>query len=87
MARPGRIPGTGLTLQEELIDLDAARVFDIQVPFAEETRGCRCGDVLRGLIRPEECALFAKVCTPRNPVGPCMVSFEGSCAAAYKYGS
>jgi hydrogenase expression/formation protein HypD len=81
------IPGTGLTLREEFGDLDASRAFDIRVPLAKETNGCRCGDVLRGLIRPEGCGLFARVCTPENPLGPCMVSFEGSCAAAYKYGS
>jgi hydrogenase expression/formation protein HypD len=83
----GWIPGTGLALQKELAELDAVRVFDIHVPLAKETKGCRCGDVLRGLIRPEGCALFAKACTPQNPLGPCMVSSEGSCAAAYKYGS
>jgi hydrogenase expression/formation protein HypD len=83
----GQIPGTGLALQKGLAELDAVRVFDIQVPCVKETEGCRCGDVLRGLLRPEGCALFAKICTPQNPVGPCMVSFEGSCAAAYKYGS
>jgi hydrogenase expression/formation protein HypD len=83
----GLIPGTGLTLREEFGDLDASRAFDIRVPLAKETNGCRCGDVLRGLIRPEGCGLFARVCTPENPLGPCMVSFEGSCAAAYKYGS
>ena len=83
----GRISGTGLALQKELAGLDAVRVFDIQIPLAKENKGCRCGDVLRGLIRPEGCGLFAKVCTPENPLGPCMVSFEGSCAAAYKYGS
>ena len=83
----GMIPGTGLTLRAEFSGLDASRVFDLRVPSAKENKGCRCGDVLRGLIRPEECALFARVCTPQNPLGPCMVSFEGSCAAAYKYGS
>jgi hydrogenase expression/formation protein HypD len=83
----GRIPRTGLALQKGLAELDASRVFDVQVPFVQETRGCRCGDVLRGLVRPEGCPLFGKICTPQNPVGPCMVSFEGSCAAAYKYGS
>jgi hydrogenase expression/formation protein HypD len=83
----GLIPGTGLTLREEFGDLDASRAFDFQVHSSREIKGCRCGDVLRGLIRPEECGLFARVCTPQNPVGPCMVSFEGSCAAAYKYGS
>ena len=83
----GWIAGTGLRLRKGFAELDASRAFDIQVPSARETNGCRCGDVLRGLIRPEGCPLFSKVCTPQNPVGPCMVSFEGSCAAAYKYGS
>ena len=83
----GVIPGTGLALREELANFDASRVFDLNLPPPKEPRGCRCGDVLRGVLRPQECNLFAKVCTPQNPVGPCMVSFEGSCAAAYKYGS
>jgi hydrogenase expression/formation protein HypD len=83
----GLIPGTGLALQKEFAELDASRAFDIPVALARESNGCRCGDVLRGLIRPEGCPLFGNVCTPQNPVGPCMVSFEGSCAAAYKYGS
>jgi len=83
----GRIAGTGLAFREELAELDASRAFELKVPATKETKGCRCGEVLCGLIRPEGCALFAKACTPDNPVGPCMVSFEGSCAAAYKYGS
>jgi hydrogenase expression/formation protein HypD len=83
----GRIPGTGLALQEELAGLDASRVFDIPLSAVKETEGCRCGDVLRGLVRPAGCSLFGGICTPLNPVGPCMVSSEGSCAAAYKYGS
>jgi len=82
----GWIAGTGLALRKERGGLDASRAFDLCLPPAKEVRGCRCGDVLRGLIRPAECALFAGMCTPRNPVGPCMVSFEGSCAAAHKYG-
>jgi hydrogenase expression/formation protein HypD len=81
----GWIPGTGLTLREELAELDASRVFDLQLPPAKDPGGCRCGEVLRGVIRPQECPLFAGACTPKNPIGPCMVSFEGSCAAAYKY--
>jgi hydrogenase expression/formation protein HypD len=48
-------------------------------------KGCRCGDVLLGAITPPECKLFAKVCTPEKPLGPCMVSSEGACAAYYKY--
>jgi hydrogenase expression/formation protein HypD len=54
----GLIPGTGLTLREEFGDLDASRAFDIRVPLAKENNGCRCGDVLRGLIRPKGCGLF-----------------------------
>jgi hydrogenase expression/formation protein HypD len=83
----GLIPGTGLALRKEFAELDASRAFDIRGALARESNGCRCGDVLRGLIRPEGCALFGNVCAPQKPVGPCMVSFEGSCAAAYKYGS
>ena len=52
---------------------------------AQNPKGCRCGDVLRGIMAPDECPLFRKVCTPENPVGPCMVSSEGSCAAYYRY--
>ena len=83
----GCIPGTGLTFREELAGLDAARIFDLPRIQSRENPGCRCGELLRGAIRPRECSLFAKICTPENPVGPCMVSFEGSCAAAHKYGS
>lgn len=83
----GSIPGTGLAFRKELADFDAARAFDLPRVQSRENPGCRCGEVLRGVIRPQECRLFAEVCTPENPVGPCMVSSEGSCAAAYKYGS
>jgi hydrogenase expression/formation protein HypD len=82
----GVIPGTGLALREELAGLDASRIFDLTLSPAREPRGCRCGDVLRGVLRPRECNLFGTVCTPQSPAGPCMVSFEGSCSAAYKYG-
>jgi len=82
----GVIPGSGLKIRDEYADFDAARLFpDIEVPPTREHKGCRCGDVLRGLIFPYECALFGKVCTPTEPVGPCMVSSEGSCAAYYRY--
>ena len=83
----GTIPGTGLALREELSGFDAARAFALPLIPSRENPGCRCGEVLRGVIRPRECKLFAAVCTPQNPVGPCMVSFEGSCAAAFKYDS
>lgn len=83
----GLIPGSGLALRDEFAGMDASRVFDLKVPPAKELPGCRCGDVLRGLIAPRECSLFGKICTPQNPTGPCMVSFEGCCAAAFKYRS
>jgi hydrogenase expression/formation protein HypD len=83
----GCIHGTGLAFREELAELDAGRIFDLPRVQSRENPGCRCGEVLRGVIRPRECRMFGEACTPENPLGPCMVSFEGSCAAAYKYGS
>ena len=81
----GEIPASGLALRETLRHRDAAQAFPVTVPPAEEPTGCRCGEVLRGVIDPPACALFRRVCTPRNPIGPCMVSAEGACAAYYKY--
>jgi hydrogenase expression/formation protein HypD len=81
----GSIPAAGLGIREEYGVFDAMRVLGLSLPDVPPLAGCRCGDVLRGKIRPDECPLFKKVCTPANPVGPCMVSTEGSCAAYYKY--
>lgn len=82
----GSIPGSGLKIRDEFASRDAARVFaGIEVPAASEPKGCRCGDVLRGACTPTECPLFRRVCTPDNPVGACMVSNEGTCAAYFKY--
>jgi len=81
----GTIPDSGLALREEYICLDALSHFELELPPVPEPKGCRCGDVLKGVIIPPECALFAKKCTPETPVGACMVSSEGSCAAYYKY--
>jgi len=81
----GIIPSSGLRLQAAYARFDAARVFPLEVPPSREPPGCRCGDVLRGLFLPPECPLFARVCTPQQPVGPCMVSAEGACAAYYQY--
>jgi len=80
------LPTSGLRIREEYARYDAARRFPVEVQPAREPPGCRCGDVLRGVLRPVECPLFARVCTPQNPVGPCMVSAEGACAAHYQYG-
>ncbi len=81
----GVIPGTGLTLREEYAEWDAARRFDVSPPEPREIPGCQCGDVLRGVTLPFECRLFGTGCTPEHPIGPCMVSSEGSCAAYYRY--
>ncbi len=81
----GDIPGSGYRLRDEFADFDAVRRFQPEVEPTVEPAGCRCGDVLRAHLAPDGCPLFRKVCTPENPVGPCMVSSEGSCAAYYRY--
>ena len=81
----GDIPGSGYRLREQFADFDAVRRFQPEVEPTIEPKGCRCGDVLRAHMAPSECPLFRTVCTPENPVGPCMVSSEGSCAAYYRY--
>ena len=80
----GPIAGSGLAIRKEFSAWDAASIA-VNVEPAREHPGCRCGEVLRGLIRPQECALFGKVCTPENPRGACMVSSEGACAAVYHF--
>lgn len=82
----GSIPNSGLDLRDEYTHFDALKKFNIKLVSQPEPKGCRCGDVLKGVIIPPECGLFSKTCTPETPVGPCMVSTEGSCAAYYKYG-
>ena len=81
----GEIPDSGFGLRGELEEYDARKRFSIQPGAATLQNGCRCGDVITGKIRPRQCPLFGRVCTPEDPVGPCMVSSEGACAAAYKY--
>jgi hydrogenase expression/formation protein HypD len=83
----GVIPGSGLAIRPELAALDAVQRFGLRVIDAPEPRGCACGDILSGIRTPPECTLFRKLCTPMNPVGPCMVSSEGTCAAYYRYSS
>ena len=81
----GVIAGSGLGLREEFSAFDAERRFAIAYSEAETPTACRCGDVICGRIAPQACPMFGRVCTPEDPVGPCMVSSEGACAAAYKY--
>ena len=81
----GTIPLSGLDLRPAYADLDARRRFRIVAEAAPARKGCRCGDVLRGRIDPPACPLFNKACRPDSPVGPCMVSSEGSCSAWVLY--
>ncbi len=81
----GNIPGSGLLLREEFSEFDAWKAFDPKTEDVQALPGCRCGQVLKGQILPDECPLFRNKCTPASPVGPCMVSTEGSCAAFFKY--
>ena len=81
----GRIEGSGLALKEDLAEFDAERRFGITYSEKPHPTACRCGEVITGRLRPEKCPLFGVRCTPEDPVGPCMVSSEGACAAAYKY--
>ncbi|SHI18409.1 hydrogenase formation protein HypD [Desulfosporosinus lacus] len=81
----GLIRQSGLGIRGEYRLWDAVEKFSLPVFDSRETPGCRCGDVLRGIIYPTECPLFGKHCTPMKPVGPCMVSTEGSCAAYHRY--
>jgi hydrogenase expression/formation protein HypD len=82
----GVIGKSGLQLKKEYGALDIRNKVEIKTEKAERPSGCRCGDVLKGRIDPPECPLFGKACTPDSPIGPCMVSSEGSCSAWYKYG-
>jgi hydrogenase expression/formation protein HypD len=82
----GVVPASGLHLRPAYARFDAARAFPVEVPPAQEPKGCRCGEVLRGVALPTDCRLFRRACTPLRPVGPCMVSAEGACAAYYAYG-
>ncbi|HWQ58931.1 MAG TPA: hydrogenase formation protein HypD [Clostridia bacterium] len=82
----GAIPASGLKLRKDFADLDAQKRFSIPQFSLSEPRGCRCAEVLRGTLEPTGCPLFGRTCAPQNPVGACMVSSEGACAAYYSYG-
>jgi hydrogenase expression/formation protein HypD len=83
----GVIPGSGLRLRPAWQAFDAALALPVTVEPAQEHAGCLCGAILTGRATPRDCPLFRSVCTPEEPVGACMVSSEGTCAAEYKYGS
>ena len=83
----GEIPASGLSMREEYAAFDFAHVRPLSINVPGDGRnGCRCGEVLRGVIVPRDCALFGRACVPEHAIGPCMVSVEGTCAAWYKYG-
>ena len=82
----GLIPESGLALRKEYQRFDAEQAFKIEPKPPREPEGCSCGDILRGVKTPLDCKLFRRVCDPEHPVGPCMVSSEGSCATYYHYG-
>ena len=81
----GEIPASGLKLRPEYEPFDAEKRFSLPQSPARVKAGCRCGEVLKGKLDPRECPLFARGCDPTRPVGPCMVSTEGACAAYYQY--
>lgn len=80
----GTIQDSGLDLKAEYVKYNAKKRFSVDTSEPRRTK-CRCGEVIRGLISPIECGLFGKSCQPMNPIGPCMVSAEGSCSAYYQY--
>ena len=85
----GNIADSALKLKEQYAHIDAEVVFDeiLSKDSVADNRACRCGDILRGVAKPFDCKVFGKACTPSNPLGSCMVSSEGACAAYYKYGT
>jgi hydrogenase expression/formation protein HypD len=82
----GPVPASGLAIRPAFAGFDAGCLFQVDPGPTREHRGCLCGDVLRGTVLPPECPLFGRACTPARPIGPCMVSAEGACAAYYQFG-
>ena len=83
----GAVPASGLRLRKGYQHFDAEQAFPITLEPVRQAIGCICGDILRGVKIPRDCKLFGKACVPEHPVGPCMVSSEGACAAYYQYGA
>lgn len=81
----GNLPLSGLSIREEFEAFDAWKIYNLQPYTTEETPGCKCGEILKGRLKPTDCKLFGKSCMPENPVGACMVSSEGTCAAYYRF--
>jgi len=81
----GTLKDSGLGVNEKYIDFDAEKMIHVEVEDTKEEKGCICGEILKGLKRPNDCKLFGKVCTTSNPVGACMVSHEGACNAYFRF--
>ena len=82
----GTIPSSALKIRADFSAFDAEQRFDLSPGHATDVKGCECPRILRGIKRPTDCRLFGSVCTPENPMGSCMVSSEGACAAYWSYG-
>ena len=81
----GVLKNSGLAVRKEYARYDAEQSFQVEVEKTKEDKACICGSILKGMAKPFDCKIFGKACTPENPVGACMVSSEGSCAAYYRY--
>jgi len=82
----GEVSASALSIRPEFERFDAERRFDLTYRAVPDHKQCECGAILRGVKKPTDCKLFGAICTPENPMGSCMVSSEGSCAAHYSYG-
>jgi hydrogenase expression/formation protein HypD len=82
----GEVANSALKIRSSYAEFDVEKIFDVQTLPAQDNPACECGAILRGEKRPKDCKLFGTVCTPENPMGSCMVSSEGSCAAHWTYG-
>jgi hydrogenase expression/formation protein HypD len=82
----GEVPESALRIREAYADFDAERRFEVTTKPSRDAKSCECPSILRGEKKPTDCKLFGTVCTPDNPIGSCMVSSEGACAAYWTYG-
>jgi hydrogenase expression/formation protein HypD len=82
----GTVPYSALRIRDGYADFDAEKRFSLTPKLAREVKSCECPSILRGVKKPTDCKLFGTVCTPENPIGSCMVSSEGACAAYWTYG-
>jgi len=82
----GVLRESGMRIRDTYAAFDASKAFRVTLTPSYDPPGCRCGDVLRGILSPPDCSLFRQTCSPENPIGPCMVSPEGACVAYYQFG-